>query len=102
MWSIDFMTDRLEDGRTFRLLNIMDDFNRESLMIEVDTSLPSLRVIRALEKIISKRGKPADIRTDNGPECATWKARYANEQRLRRRFTSRPYVKESTTPPTRQ
>lgn len=73
MWSIDFMTDRLEDGRAFRLLNIMDDFNRESLVIDVDTSLPSLRVIRALEKIIHKRGKPANIRTDNGPEFTSHK-----------------------------
>lgn len=67
------MTDRLEDGRSFRLLNIMDDFNRESLAIEVDTSLPSLRVIRALETLIRKRGKPDNIRTDNGPEFISHK-----------------------------
>ena len=73
MWSIDFMTDRLEDGRTFRMLNIIDDFNRESLGIEVDTSLPTLRVIRKLEQIIDKRGKPANIRTDNGPEFISHK-----------------------------
>ena len=49
VWSIDFMSDSLTDGRKFRLLNIIDDFNRESLAVEVDTSLPSLRVIRVLE-----------------------------------------------------
>ena len=58
VWSIDFMSDSLVDGRKFRLLNVMDDFNRESLAIEVDSSLPSLRVIRVLEQLISKRGKP--------------------------------------------
>jgi len=68
VWSLDFMSDSLTDGRKFRLLNIIDDFNRESLVIEVDTSLPSLRVIRALSQIIARRGKPANLRTDNGPE----------------------------------
>lgn len=62
------MSDSLSDGRKFRILNIMDDFNRESLAIEADTSLPSLRVIRTLSKVISERGKPMCIRTDNGPE----------------------------------
>ena len=73
MWSIDFMTDRLTDGRMFRLLNIIDDFNRESLAVEVDTSLPSLRVIRVLERLISQRGKPANLRCDNGPEFISHK-----------------------------
>jgi putative transposase len=68
MWSIDFMSDSLSDGRKFRILNVMDDFNRESLAIEADTSLPSLRVIRTLSKVIHERGKPVCIRTDNGPE----------------------------------
>lgn len=68
MWSVDFMADSLTDGRKFRMFNVIDDFTRESLTIEVDTSLPALRVIRALENIISKRGRPANIRSDNGPE----------------------------------
>jgi putative transposase len=73
VWSIDFMSDALVDGRKFRLLNIIDDFNRESLAIEVDTSLPCLRVIRVLEGLLKGRGKPSNIRVDNGPECATCK-----------------------------
>ena len=62
------MSDALVDGRKFRVLNVIDDFNRESLAIEVDTSLPSRRVIRVLERIIARRGKPTCLRTDNGPE----------------------------------
>jgi putative transposase len=68
VWSMDFMHDQLSDGRCFRLLNVIDDHNRESLGIEIDFSLPSERVIRALEQIIEWRGKPLAIRCDNGPE----------------------------------
>lgn len=68
VWSMDFMHDQLGDGRSFRLLNVLDDFNREGLGIEVDLSLPAARVIRTLERIIAWRGKPARIRCDNGPE----------------------------------
>lgn len=73
MWSLDFMSDSFTDGRKFRLLNVIDDFNRESLAIEADTSLPSLRVIRVLERLIERRGKPANIRCDNGPEFISHK-----------------------------
>jgi putative transposase len=68
VWSMDFMHDQLGDGRCFRLLNVIDDFNREALGIEIDFSLPAERVVRALEQIIEWRGKPAVIRCDNGPE----------------------------------
>lgn len=68
VWSMDFMHDQLSDGRTFRLFNVIDDFNREGLGIEVDLSLPALRVIRALEQLIQWRGKPKTLRCDNGPE----------------------------------
>ena len=67
-WSMDFMHDSLEDGRTYRLFNVIDDFNREGLGIEVDFSLPTERVIRSLEQIIEWRGKPKALRCDNGPE----------------------------------
>jgi len=67
-WSMDFMADRLSNGRKFRTFNVLDDFNREGLGIEVDVALPALRVIRSLEHIIEERGKPKVIRCDNGPE----------------------------------
>jgi putative transposase len=68
VWSMDFMHDALSDGRNFRLFNVLDDFNREGLAIEVDLSLPSARVIRTLQQVIDWRGKPRVIRCDNGPE----------------------------------
>ena len=68
VWSMDFMHDQLDDGRTFRLFNVIDDFNREAIGMEIDFSLPSERVIRELKQIISWRGKPQVIRCDNGPE----------------------------------
>jgi putative transposase len=68
VWSMDFMHDQLSDGRSFRLFNVIDDCNREALTIEVDFSLPSERVIRALGQLIQWRGLPLVIRCDNGPE----------------------------------
>lgn len=67
-WSMDFMQDSLESGRKFRTLNVIDDFNRESLSLEIDYSLPAQRVIRALDQIAGWRGYPKHIRVDNGPE----------------------------------
>jgi putative transposase len=80
-WSMDFMSDSLVDGRRFRLLNIIDDYNRESLWIEVDTSLPSLRVIRVLDRLLEMRGKPLRIRVDNGPEFVSDKLQLWCEER---------------------
>lgn len=68
VWSIDFMSDSLVDGRLLRTFSVLDDYNREGLGIDVDQSLPSVRVIRSLEQIIEWRGKPSAIRLDNGPE----------------------------------
>jgi putative transposase len=68
MWSLDFISDSQVDGRKFRLFNVTDDYNRESLAIYVDTSLPSLRVNSVLQRIIEQRGEPANICSDNGPE----------------------------------
>ena len=62
------MADQLADGRSFRTLNVLDDFNREGLAIEADFSLTSERVVQALNQIIAWRGRPLAIRVDNGPE----------------------------------
>lgn len=67
-WSMDFMADQLANDRSFRTFNVLDDFNREGLGIEVAISLPSEHVTRALDQIIEWRGKPGRIRCDNGPE----------------------------------
>jgi putative transposase len=86
-WSMDFMCDSLVDGRRFRLLNIIDDYNRESLAIEVDTSLPALRVIRALQRLIEMRNKPQTIRVDNGPEFISDKLQqWCDDQQIRLQF----------------
>ncbi len=68
VWSMDFMSDSLSDGRSLRTFNVLDDYNREGLALDVDLSMPSLRVLRSLEQVIEWRGKPAAIRCDNGPE----------------------------------
>ena len=68
VWSMDFMSDSLTDGRAFRVLNVIDDYNRECLLSEGSLSFPSERVTRQLEELLEHYGKPKYIRTDNGPE----------------------------------
>lgn len=67
-WSLDFTSDNLTGGRKFRTLNVVDDYNREALGIEVDYSLPARRVIRLLAQLVERYGKPERLRSDNGPE----------------------------------
>jgi putative transposase len=68
VWSADFMSDALYHGVRFRTFNVLDDFNREALATEIDTSLPSSRLVRVFEQLKSERGRPDVLRTDNGPE----------------------------------
>ena len=80
-WSADFMSDALYCGRRFRTFNVVDDFNREVLAIEIDLNLPASRVIRTLDQIALWRGYPAQLRLDNGPEfvslaLADWAERH--------------------------
>ena len=83
VWSVDFMSDTLSSGRRFRTLNIVDDYTRECLAIEVDTSLGGMRVVRVLEQLKQRRGLPRQIRSDNGPEFVSRAVdQWAYEQRL--------------------
>lgn len=68
VWSADFMSDALYNGTRLRTFNVIDDFNREILAIEIDTSLPSERLVRVFEQIKEQRELPKMLRTDNGPE----------------------------------
>ena len=82
-WSLDFMSDSLANGRTFRTLNVIDDFNREALWIEVDTSLPAERVVQVLERLLFERAAPKQIRMDNGPELISQRLQsWASERQI--------------------
>jgi putative transposase len=70
-WSADFMSDTLWCGRRFRTFNVVDDFNREALSIDIDINLQARRVIRSLDRIALWRGYPATLRVDNGPELTS-------------------------------
>lgn len=82
-WSLDFVHDRLRWGRRFRVLTIVDEFSRFSPQIEIDTSLPSARVISVLEQIAMRHGLPQTLKFDNGPEFASLKlARWAADRNI--------------------
>lgn len=84
VWSMDFMHDQLADGRNYRLLNVIDDHQREALCIEADFSLPAPRVIRVLDQLLEWRDKPMAIRCDNGPEfISTEFVRWATRHDIR-------------------
>lgn len=70
-WAIEFMHDALVCGIRFRTFNLVDDFNREALAIEIDLNIPAQRVIRGLDKIVANRGYPLKMRMNNGPELVS-------------------------------
>lgn len=93
-WSMDFMHDTLLKGVNFRTLNVIDDFNREALLMTMDTSLTSKRVIRELDQMIAWRGAPQKIRVDNGPEfIAEALAQWAKDRGIEMKFIEKgkPY-----------
>ena len=67
-WSMDFVSDGLCDGRRLRCLAIVDDFSRECLVLEVDSSITGKRVVAVLERLADLRGLPLSITVDHGPE----------------------------------
>ena len=67
-WSMDFVSDGLCDGRRLRVLAIVDDYSRECLVLEVDTSITGKRVVAVLERLADLRGLPLSITVDHGPE----------------------------------
>jgi len=84
---VDFMSDTLWCGRVFRTFNVVDDYNREALAIEVDLNLPAERIIRVLERVAAWRGYPAKMRMDNGPELTSVKmADWAEEHGVELEF----------------
>lgn len=70
-WSLDFVADALGWGRRFRVLAVVDDFTREALALVVDTSIGGVRVVRELDTLIARRGRPAMIVSDNGTELTS-------------------------------
>lgn len=86
-WSLDFVHDRLGSGRSLRLLTVHDDYTRECLWIEVDTSLSGPRVARVLDYLCELRGRPTSVLTDNGPEFAGLALeRWAHERQVNHCF----------------
>lgn len=86
-WSMDFMHDTLMNGRKFRVLNVIDDYNREILKIEPYFSISTNRVIAILNRIILLKGKPLAIRVDNGPEfISAAMHEWAMEQSIKLQF----------------
>lgn len=86
-WSIDFIHDALICGRRFRIFNVVDDFNREALAIEIDLNIPAQRVIRVLDMIVADRDYPLKMRMDNGPELVSLAlAQWAEEHGVQLEF----------------
>ncbi|MDZ0183562.1 IS3 family transposase [Klebsiella quasipneumoniae] len=86
-WSIDFMHDALVCGRRFRTFNVVDDYNREALAIEIDLNIPAQRVVRVLDRIMANRGYPLKMRMDNGPELVSLTlAQWAEEHGVMLKF----------------
>jgi putative transposase len=86
-WALDFVSDTLVTGQTFRVLTVIDEYTRESLAMDVDTSLPALRVMRVLGRLVEGRRRPEEIRVDHGPEFVSRAmGAWCEEQKILLRF----------------
>lgn len=82
-WSLDFVSDAIGGGRRFRIFSVVDDFTRECLALVADTSLSGVRVARELDTIITRRGKPCSIVSDNGTELTSMAMlRWSQQRRI--------------------
>ena len=97
MWSMDFVSDALFDGRRLRALTVVDAFTREALAIDVDQGIKGEQVVAAMARITTTRGAPRTIRVDNGPEFIS-KALDAGPMRTASRWTSAVPASRRTTP----
>jgi len=68
VWALDFQHDATDDGRELKFLNVVDEFTREALAIEVDRSIDAEETVAVLKRLAAERGAPANLRADNGPE----------------------------------
>ena len=68
VWALDFQHDATDDGRELKFLNVVDEFTREALAIEVDRTINAEETVKVLERLAAERGAPANLRADNGPE----------------------------------
>ena len=87
VWSYDFLFDQTEDGRTLKLMPIVDEYTRECLALVVSRSITSADAVRTLSRLIGERGEPSHVRSDNGPEFVAEAVRsYLREQGAKTRY----------------
>jgi putative transposase len=88
LWSMDFMSDSLMNGRRFRTFNVIDDYSRKVIALEAEYSFPSIGVIEVLKRAIEIQGKPLKVRVDNGPEFTSLEfTSWCKEQSIQIQFT---------------
>jgi putative transposase len=98
VWSYDFVMDRTEDGRTLKMMPVVDEYSRECLSIEVERSITAEKVVKTLTALFARRGEPAFIRSDNGPEFIAKALKHWLEVSGVRTLYIEPYALRGRTP----